>query len=244
VLVAGSTADKPSRLVARSEAVEVLGEGPRFVGRGGEKLASALERFSIPVEGRVALDAGASTGGFTDCLLQRGARRVYAVDVGQGQLAVKLARDARVVVVDRTNVRELSAARLSRPGRPFDGAGVVAVDLSFISLRTALPALLPLLDRDGDLVTLVKPQFEAGRQVVSRGRGVIRDPEVWRETVEGVTSALSSLGAVIMGVVPSPITGAAGNVEFLLHAVRGPDVGPGPARMIASALAEARSITR
>jgi 23S rRNA (cytidine1920-2'-O)/16S rRNA (cytidine1409-2'-O)-methyltransferase len=198
--------------VAPHEAVVVHGEGPRFVGRGGDKLAAALDRFAVPVEGARALDAGASTGGFTDCLLQHGASRVVAVDVGYGQLHERLRADPRVEAVDRTNVRGLAPGDL---GPPFD---VVVADLSFIALRTVLGPLLRQAAPGAHLVLLVKPQFEAGRDEATRGRGVIRDPAVWRRVLDDVLIALRAAGAAIMGAMVSPLTGADGNVEFFVHA--------------------------
>jgi 23S rRNA (cytidine1920-2'-O)/16S rRNA (cytidine1409-2'-O)-methyltransferase len=198
--------------VAPHEAVVVRGDGPRFVGRGGDKLAAALDRFAVPVDGSRALDAGASTGGFTDCLLQHGARCVVAVDVGYGQLHERMRADPRVESVERTNVRDLAPGDL---GPPFD---VVVADLSFISLRTVIAPLVGLAARGAHLVLLVKPQFEAGRDEASRGRGVIRDPEVWRRVLDDVMIALRATGAAIMGAMVSPLTGADGNVEFLVHA--------------------------
>jgi 23S rRNA (cytidine1920-2'-O)/16S rRNA (cytidine1409-2'-O)-methyltransferase len=194
----------------------VVGPGPRFVGRGGEKLDAALERFAVPVAGRRALDAGASTGGFTDCLLQRGADEVVAVDVGYGQLHERLRADPRVDVRERTNVRSLDREAL---GGPVD---LVVADLSFISLRTVLPVLVPLVEPGGDLVVLVKPQFEAGRREAARGSGVIREPEVWRRVLEEVATAAAESGADRMDEMESPLTGADGNVEFLLHLRRTP----------------------
>jgi 23S rRNA (cytidine1920-2'-O)/16S rRNA (cytidine1409-2'-O)-methyltransferase len=194
----------------------VVGPGPRFVGRGGEKLDAAFERFAVPVAGRRALDAGASTGGFTDCLLQRGADEVVAVDVGYGQLHERLRADPRVDVRERTNVRSLDREAL---GGPVD---LVVADLSFISLRTVLPVLVPLVEPGGDLVVLVKPQFEAGRREAARGSGVIREPEVWRRVLEEVATAAAESGADRMDEMESPLTGADGNVEFLLHLRRTP----------------------
>ena len=211
--MAGAPADKAARLVAPDEALAVLGPPPRFVGRGGDKVEAALERFPIDVEGRDALDAGASTGGFTDALLQRGARRVVAVDVGHGQLDARLRDDPRVVVRERTNVRELSG-----PDDVGGAVDVVTADLSFISLRTVLPALAAVARPGADLVLLVKPQFEAGRQEAARGKGVITDPVVWRRVLGEVKAALVDHRAVIMGAMVSPLTGADGNVEFLLWA--------------------------
>lgn len=209
VLVAGASADKASRLVGAEQPITVLGPPRRFVSRGGEKLDAALEHFSVDVAGKVALDAGASTGGFTDCLLQRGAAGVIAVDVGYGQIHERLRGDGRVDVRERTNVRRL---RLEAP------VPVVVGDLSFISLVTVAPALVGDNAAAGaDVVVLVKPQFEAGRVEVSKGRGVVRDPDVWRRVLGEVVSALSGCGAAMMGVMVSPLRGADGNVEFLAH---------------------------
>jgi 23S rRNA (cytidine1920-2'-O)/16S rRNA (cytidine1409-2'-O)-methyltransferase len=222
VLVSGSVADKPARLVAPGEPVVLLGPPAPFVSRGGEKLDAALTRFAVPVAGRRALDAGASTGGFTDCLLQRGAAHVYAVDVGHGQLHPSLRDDARVTVLERVNARTLDAAALAAADSGFEGCPLVVADLSFISLRTVVPALAGSVAAPGaDLVLLVKPQFEAGRAAVSRGKGVVRDPALWQGALEGVASALTAAGTGIMGAMASPLTGAAGNVEFLLHARKG-----------------------
>jgi 23S rRNA (cytidine1920-2'-O)/16S rRNA (cytidine1409-2'-O)-methyltransferase len=212
VTVGGALADKPARLVAPADAVVVQGPARRYVSRGGEKLAAGLDGFEIDVEGRRALDAGASTGGFTDCLLQRGAREVVAVDVGYGQLHERLRGDTRVDLRERTNVRTLDAMTI---GGPVD---IVVADLSFISLRTVAPALLACAAPEADLVLLVKPQFEAGRAEASRGRGVIRDAEVRARVLEEVCGALTELGAAIMGTMESPLKGADGNVELLLHA--------------------------
>lgn len=212
VTVGGAPADKPARLVAPGEPIRVLGPPPRFVGRGGEKLAAALDRFDVAVDGRRAYDLGASTGGFTDCLLQRGAASVVAVDVGYGQLHERLRADPRVEVHERTNIREV------RPGDLGSPADVLVADLSFISLRTVLPGALSLGVPGADVVLLVKPQFEAGREEAARGKGVITDPVVWRRVLEEVAHALEELGAAIMGAMASPLTGADGNVEFLVHA--------------------------
>lgn len=209
-------AEKPSRLVAAGEAVRVSGPAAAFVSRGGEKLAAALAHFDVEVAGRRALDAGASTGGFTDCLLQHGAAMVTAVDVGHGQLDRRLREDPRVQVVERTNVRHLTPEALGVAPGTYD---VVTADLSFISLGQVAAVLLgPLLGDGGDILVLVKPQFEAGRAEVSRGRGVVRDPAVHLRALSGVTSSLVQHGAAIMGAMPSPVTGPSGNVEFLVHA--------------------------
>jgi 23S rRNA (cytidine1920-2'-O)/16S rRNA (cytidine1409-2'-O)-methyltransferase len=209
VLVSGSVATKASRQVDGAEPIELVGPPPRFVSRGGEKLEGALARFDVDVAGRRCLDAGASTGGFTDCLLQRGASEVVAVDVGFGQLHERLRADARVTNLERTNIRSVVPAQIG--GR----VPVTVADLSFISLRTVLPVLIELTEPEGGLVLLVKPQFEAGRQEASRGKGVIRDPEVWRRVLEEVRSAASSQGATMMEAMVSPLRGADGNVEFL-----------------------------
>ncbi len=210
--MSGAVAEKAARLVDAAEPVDLVGPPPRFVSRGGEKLDAALDRFRVAVEGRTALDAGASTGGFTDCLLQRGAVMVIAVDVGNGQLDARLRADPRVVVRERTNVRRVTLAA------PVD---VVVADLAFVSLRTLAEALVSLATPAGDIVALIKPQFEAGRVEASKGKGVIRDPAVWRRAVEGVKDAFAGAGAAMMGLMVSPLRGAEGNVEFLAHFRRG-----------------------
>ncbi len=249
MLVSGSVADKPARLVAADEPVEVAGAPDRFVSRGGDKLQAALARFSIDPTGRRALDAGASTGGFTDCLLQAGAASVIAVDVGRGQLHERLRRDHRVTSLERLDIRRVTPATV---GSPVD---LVTADLSFISVTRAIPVLVGEVARPGaPVVILVKPQFEAGRVEASRGRGVIRDPDVHRRTLGEVSGALEAAGAVIMGVMPSPITGSSGNIEFLVHALtpagpgaRGatarpwPGVGPRLRAMVDEAVAEAHA---
>jgi 23S rRNA (cytidine1920-2'-O)/16S rRNA (cytidine1409-2'-O)-methyltransferase len=213
VLVGGAPADKSSRLVGSQEPVVLTGSRPRFVSRGGAKLDAALEHFAIDVTGRRGLDAGASTGGFTDCLLQRGADSVVAVDVGRAQLHERLRADPRVRSLERTDIRRVTLDDLG--GVPCDP---IVADLSFISLRAVADALLGELAAEGaDVVVLLKPQFEAGRAQVSRGKGVIRDPDTWAEVLEGVTSALVGHRAAMMGIMVSPLTGADGNVEFLAH---------------------------
>jgi len=184
-----------------------------YVGRGGIKLAHALDVFGVEAHGRTALDVGASTGGFTDALLQRGARRVVALDVGHGQLDWKLRSDSRVFVLERINARTLTPDQLPAAMLPFD---IATVDVSFISLRQILPALPPLLARDADVIALVKPQFEAGREEVGKG-GIVRDPDVQARVVKDVTAAAEGLGFHRAGMVESPITGVEGNREFLLH---------------------------
>jgi 23S rRNA (cytidine1920-2'-O)/16S rRNA (cytidine1409-2'-O)-methyltransferase len=220
VTVAGAPALKPARLVAADEPLALLGPPRRFVSRGGDKLDAALDHFALDVTGRRALDAGASTGGFTDCLLQRGAGAVVAVDVGHGQLHPRIRGDARVTVRERLNVRAISPDDI---GGPVD---LVVADLSFISLRTVMGALLGVCLPAADLVLLVKPQFEAGRAEVSRGRGVVRDDSVREQVRLDIDDVLRRSGATIMGWMESPLRGAEGNVELLVHA-RAPEVAAG-----------------
>jgi 23S rRNA (cytidine1920-2'-O)/16S rRNA (cytidine1409-2'-O)-methyltransferase len=215
VTVGGAPAHKAARLVHAGEAVEVAGEPPRYVSRGGPKLEAALVGFGINPSGCRAIDVGASTGGFTDCLLQHGATAVAAVDVGRNQLHERLRADPRVASLERTDVRGLEAAALGGP------AELVVADVSFISLRLIAADLCRLAT--ADIVVLVKPQFEAGKADADRGRGVIRDPEVWRRALIEVCRAVVDAGAAIMGVMVSPLTGAEGNVEFLLRADARPD---------------------
>ena len=213
VRVDGAVAMKVTTMVADDTPVELLEAPRRYVSRGGTKLAAALDRFAIDPEGRHGLDAGASTGGFTDVLLRRGAAHVVAVDVGYGQLGWEIRTDPRVTVLERTNVRDLGREDL--PYAP----DLVVADLSFISLRRVVPVLERLATRDATFVLLVKPQFEAGKDDVGPG-GVVRDAAVWRRTLEGVISAAGNAGLAAAGVMASPITGPAGNVEFLLHLAR------------------------
>ena len=221
VLVGGALAERASRLVAAGEPVELLGPPRRFVGRGGEKLDAALDHFAVDVTGAVVLDAGASTGGFTDCLLRRGAALVAALDVGHGQLDSRLRADEHVVVLERTNIRALDPATLAASlGAGHVPVDAVTADLSFISLTAAVPVLAgPVVRTGGPLVVLVKPQFEVGRAEASRGKGVVRDPELWLESLRAVASSLAAAGAAIMDAMRSPITGASGNTEFFVHAV-------------------------
>ena len=202
--------DKPGQLL--DEAVELRlksGEALKYVSRGGAKLEHALERFGLDPKGLVCCDLGASTGGFTDVLLQRGALRVHAVDVGYGQLHPRLRGDPRVVVHERVNARSLSPPMLG------EKCGAAVADLSFISLRLVLPALASVLEPRAWCAALVKPQFEAGRDEVGKG-GVVRDPEVHERVVEDVQGALRGLGFAVLGVTPSPLLGPAGNREFLV----------------------------
>lgn len=205
VLVDGQLVDKPGTTVA-DDAALTLKAKPRFVSRGGEKLEAALERFPVAVTGKVAADIGASTGGFTDCLLQHGAAKVYAIDVGYGQLAWELRQDSRVVVMERENARYLAA--LPEP------VGLVVSDVSFISLRIIYGAAVRWMSPGGDVVSLIKPQFEAGRTHVGKG-GVVRDPAVHRQVLADVVEAMDGVGLGLRGLMVSPLIGPAGNVEFL-----------------------------
>ncbi|NWG06995.1 MAG: TlyA family RNA methyltransferase [Chloroflexi bacterium] len=218
VRVAGQTTLKPATAIA-ADSVLTVDTGPRFVSRGGEKLDAALEALPIDVNGRVCADVGASTGGFTDCLLQRGAAKVYAIDVGKGILHWKLRNDPRVVVMEETNARFVES--LPEP------VSLVTVDASFISLKILLPVikswLFPLSSFDegkkkeerNDVVALIKPQFEAGKKDVSRGDGVIRDPEIHRQVLTDVLTFARNEGFGIRGLIKSPLLGPKGNAEFL-----------------------------
>lgn len=220
VTVDGAPANKPATLVAATTAIAVTSSGDQWASRGGYKLSGALATLGVPVNGRSCLDAGASTGGFTDVLLQAGADRVVAVDVGYGQLAWRLRQDPRVVVLDRRNVRTL------RPGDlPPPAPGLVVADLSFISLRLVLPALRACAELGADHLLLVKPQFEAGPDLVGRG-GVVRDPEVWRSALAGVVETAADLGLGLVAAAVSELPGPAGNVEFFVHLTQ---AGPPPA---------------
>ena len=232
VLVEGQLVDKPGTQVPVEAAIRLKAR-PRFVSRGGEKLAAALERFDVPVEGRVAADIGASTGGFTDCLLQHGAAKVYAIDVGYGQLAWKLRRDPRVVVMERTNARYLRALP--------EKVGLIVSDLSFISLRLVYATAIDWLEERGDVVSLIKPQFEAGRREVGKG-GVVRDPRVHRRVLEEVAAAMAKLGLGLRGLMASPLLGPAGNVEFLGWWRLGEEAAQEREALIAAALEEARAV--
>jgi len=214
VKVDGEVVSKAGANVPDGAVIGVVEPDFPWVGRGGVKLAHALDTFRIDVTGREALDIGASTGGFTDVLLKRGARRVVALDVGHGQLEWRLREDPRVVVLERRNARQLEPGWLPAP------ADVVTIDVSFISLRLILPALPRLLAPGADIVALVKPQFEAGRDEVGRG-GLVKDPAVHEAVLARVTEHAAACGLARAGMTPSPITGATGNQEFLLHLRQG-----------------------
>ena len=209
----GTVLDKPGAEV-RSDLDLIVEKPPRFVSRGGEKLVAGLEAFPLQVKDRVCLDGGISTGGFTDCLLQHGARRVYGIDVGYGQTAWSLRTDERVVLRERTNLRHLQPDQLYADGDPWPTLAVT--DVSFISLRLILPALHRLLQTPGaEALVLVKPQFEVGKERVGKG-GVVRDPAAHRDAIETVIAAAEELGWHPQGLTASPITGPAGNHEYLL----------------------------
>jgi 23S rRNA (cytidine1920-2'-O)/16S rRNA (cytidine1409-2'-O)-methyltransferase len=213
VRVNGQVAAKAGVPVAEDAEISLTAADHPYVGRGGIKLAHALDVFGIDVRGRTALDIGASTGGFTDVLLQRGAARVVALDVGHNQLDWKLRNDPRVVVMERVNARSLTAADLPPDSRAF---GMVSIDVSFISLRHVLPVVPPLLLPVADVVALVKPQFESRREEVGKG-GIIRDERIHARVLDEVTAAADTLGLTRHGLAESPITGTEGNREFLLH---------------------------
>ena len=215
VVVDDHAIDKAGAQVAVDAEVRLKGEDIPFVSRGGLKLAAALDAFALDVTGLVAIDVGASTGGFTDCLLQRGARRVYAVDVGYGQLAWKLREDPRVVNLERTNIRNLTPEAL--PEQP----QLAVIDASFISLDKVLPATLALLAPLATVVALIKPQFEVGRGEVGKG-GVVRDAGQHQRVVEQVRQLAETLGCQVLGVTESPIFGPKGNKEFLIGLRKGP----------------------
>jgi 23S rRNA (cytidine1920-2'-O)/16S rRNA (cytidine1409-2'-O)-methyltransferase len=214
VRIDGRPAVKAGALVPSGAAVSVAAPDHPYVGRGGIKLAGALARFAVDPSGRVALDVGASTGGFTDCLLQRGAARVYALDVGRGLLDWSLRNDPRVVVLEGRNARRLAPGDLPEP------VDLAVVDVSFISLRLILPVLPPLLRAAGTTLALVKPQFEVGRGQVGPG-GIVRQPERQSRVLRDIAAAASAAGLAVMAACPSPIRGAEGNREFFLHLVAG-----------------------
>ena len=226
----GDRVGKPGETLVEDAPLSVKGV-LRYVSRGGLKLEHALDRFGVDPTGLRCLDAGASTGGFTDCLLQRGAVSVVAVDVGRGQLDWKLVSDDRVIVLDRTNARALQPEQVGEP------PALVTGDLAFISLEKVLPALVRCAP-DAELLVLVKPQFEAGRDAVGKG-GVVRDPAVWLECLERVAACLTGLGRQVVGATASPLPGPAGNREFFLHARPAADAEPPAAELLEAAVAEA-----
>ena len=208
VAVEGRVVTKAGTPVALDAAITLDVEKPKYVGRAGFKIEKALDYFEIDVEGLVVLDAGLSTGGFTDCLLQRGAKKIYGVDVGYGQVHEKIRTDSRVVVMERTNLRKLRDLGLL--------VDLVTLDLSFISILKVMDAVCAVLKDNGHLITLIKPQFEAKREDVGRG-GIIKDPKIHDEVIERVTQGIVDRGFRLIGTTESPITGASGNKEFLAY---------------------------
>jgi 23S rRNA (cytidine1920-2'-O)/16S rRNA (cytidine1409-2'-O)-methyltransferase len=208
VQVDGMPVDKPARLVSSNTRIEILGEGEPYVSRGGRKLEAALDAFHINPNGLVAMDVGASTGGFTDCLIQRGVRRVYAVDVGYGQLDWRIRQDSRVVVLDRQNIRYLPRSAVPDP------IDIMVIDVSFISLALVIPAALPFLRPAGLMVALIKPQFEVGRGQVGRG-GIVRDDNQRHAVTERIVACAREFGLESIGVIDSPVQGHKGNREIL-----------------------------
>lgn len=216
VFVSGNRAIKPGAMVDEDADVEVRGDTLQYVSRGGLKIEKALDEFGISPEGKICIDCGASTGGFTDCLLQRGAAKVYSVDVGYGQFDWRLRNDPRVVVMERTNVRHLRAGDI--PDKP----EISVVDVSFISLKLILPAIRELLTPTGEVACLIKPQFEAGRSQVGK-KGVVRDAKVHAEVLNAFISYAEEAGFNVRGLTFSPVKGPEGNIEFLGHLVS-PDI--------------------
>ena len=216
VYVDGVKTDKAGALVKEGSGVAVRDTSLKYVSRGGLKLEAALKEFGIDPTGETAVDIGASTGGFTDCLLRSGAAKVYAIDVGYGQLDWKLRQDPRVVVREKLNARYIKPEDTGEP------ADIVVIDVSFISLTMIIPPALALLRPGGVLLALIKPQFEVGKGEVGKG-GIVRDESKHREVVDKITEFVKSLGIGVLGVIPSPIEGAEGNKEFLIAAVKGRD---------------------
>lgn len=221
VFVNGQRADKPGMPVAPDAAVEVRGDALPFVSRGGFKLDKALKVFPVDPDGKVCIDCGASTGGFTDVLLQHGAARVYAVDVGYGQLAWKLRNDERVINLERTNLRYVTEEQIPEP------ADLAVMDVSFISIKLVLPAVKRLLKPDADLICLIKPQFEAGREEVGK-KGVVRDERVHKEVVNGILQFAPTVGLSVMGLDFSPVKGPEGNIEYICYMKNGEYTAPAP----------------
>ena len=228
VFVDGQRSDKPGTPVAEDASVEVRGHALRYVSRGGLKLEKAMQTFPITLEGKVCADIGASTGGFTDCMLQNGAAKVYAVDVGYGQLDWKLRSDERVVCLERTNARYLTREQI-----PVE-LDFASIDVSFISLKLIFPALYALLREGGEVACLIKPQFEAGREKVGK-KGVVRDPKVHLEVLESFLAFVPGAGYTVMGLDYSPIKGPEGNIEYLGYLRKGSHDAPqlDPAAVVA-----------
>ena len=212
VLVNGQKIEKAGTLVPADAEVRVLGDRMPYVGRGGLKLEAALREFKLDVAGMTALDVGASTGGFSDCLLQQGAKKVYAVDVWYGQMAWKLRQDPRVVLLERTNIREID------PSLVPESVDLAVIDVSFISLEKVVPSIIRFLKDAASIVALIKPQFEVGKGVVGKG-GIVRDEEARQGAVDRIAACIRGLGFDVSGIIPSPITGQDGNQEYLIYAM-------------------------
>ena len=210
VYVNGQKADKAGFEVSEEDKIELRGETLRYVSRGGLKLEKAMESFPITIDGTVCMDIGASTGGFTDCMLQNGAKKVYAIDVGYGQLAWKLRTDDRVINLERTNFRHVTNEQVPDP------VDFASVDVSFISLTLILPPALPLLAEGGQMVCLIKPQFEAGKGLVGK-KGVVKDPQIHKDVIVKVVDFAHQNGFSVLGLTYSPVKGPEGNIEYLVH---------------------------
>ena len=216
VYVNNQKEDKAGSMFPEDAVVEVRGETLKYVSRGGLKLEKAMATFPIDLKGKVCMDIGSSTGGFTDCMLQNGASKVYAVDVGKGQLHYKLRTDDRVVVMEKTNIRYVTPEDIQ------DKIQFASVDVSFISLTLVIPAALPLMDEMQELVMLIKPQFEAGREKVGK-KGVVREPEVHEEVIRKIVDFAEPLGLEVSGLTYSPVKGPEGNIEYLIHVKKAGD---------------------
>lgn len=210
VRVNGNPVNKAGTLIEETAEIELIGKDIPYVSRGGLKLEKAIKEFNINVKDKTVIDVGASTGGFTDCLLQYGVRRVYAVDVGYGQLAWKLRKDPRVVIIERKNIRYIKPSDI---GEPVD---IATIDVSFISLKLVLPSVKKLLKNNGEIIALIKPQFEVGKGEVGKG-GVVREKEKHKKVISEIKSFAIDLGLKVLNVTESPIAGQKGNVEFLIH---------------------------
>jgi 23S rRNA (cytidine1920-2'-O)/16S rRNA (cytidine1409-2'-O)-methyltransferase len=211
ILADGRKLDKAGALVPENADIRILGNLLPYVSRGGLKLEAALEEFAVAVEGKTALDVGASTGGFTDCLLQHGAGKVYAVDVGYGQIAWKIRQDPRVVTIERTNIRTMGQSLIREP------IDIAVIDVSFISLEKVIPPILGYLKPQSELIALIKPQFEVGKEAVGKG-GIVRSEAAGKAAVQRIVEFTKGLGLDVKGVIPSPITGQDGNQEYLMFA--------------------------
>ncbi len=210
VFVNGNKVEKPGSMVDENSEVTLCGETIPYVSRGGLKLEHAIKHFNIDIKDKVAMDVGASTGGFTDCILQHGAKRVYAIDVGYGQIAWKLRTDPRVIAIERTNIRYMERERIPEP------VDIATVDVSFISLKLVIPKVLEFLKPDGEIVALIKPQFEVGKGEVEKG-GIVRSKDKREKAVEDIKNFFESLSLKVIGVVESPIKGQKGNIEYLIY---------------------------